>query len=807
VAPIGQLEKLLVSALVRPLASGKQNPADGHHVPPVTEMLDFVPELSLAWHHIFYNHFELRDSAMTGSTGRLFRIAGLMACLVASVVAPRSVAAQQVARLDVQPREITVAVLDRFEVFAIAEDRSGNILSPTFQWVVADPAIADVLEDEDVPGAAFIVGLSVGQTTVEVSVGDKSQRISVTVEGGLAVSGPVGTGQATIVQIDPAIVYLMPAEDTQLLPRFLKDDGTPAAPEVVSWMSFRADVATVDPTGRAVGIDEGTGLIEVTTTGSGLSHRVQVYVSRAPWGFTRPVVALAPTESESIDVVVPNQENRVVEPRYFTWQSTNPNVAVVTPLGVVTAIQGGETEIVATGFGEQRRIGVTVHKAVVGWIMRSLSGDTITIPIGGSAPFVVVGEAEDGTPVPEAPVFWSVGDTSIAVYGLVDDSSATGKDVGMTTLTASGEDGPIKQWVLNVVSAGLILDIDKAGLDINSQVTINASFADEFGNPVAPADRMVWTSTNPTVAQVSDGVVTPVGIGRVEIIGATPWGNADTAVVYVQGSLLFTLTRDGSSDIYSAAPTEPGTIYPVIEFPSQETSPSFSPDGTRIAFVSDGSQNLEIYTAEADGSNPQRITQNTSVDNNPVWTPDGQRIVYESVGPSGLSHIWIMQADGSSQRQLTQGQRSHHQPAVSPTGQIAFTSDRDGKDDIWLMDLDGTNVRNFTATTDMLESMPSWFSDTAIVFLQEPDRRNQTTRAIMRMNFQREVSAITQMRPITSYAMTSDGSLLAMVFPAPGPGGEPLRRLFVIPQQGGGEIAEIVRQTDTDELSTPAFRP
>jgi len=55
------------------------------------------------------------------------------------------VAAQQVARLDVQPREITVAVLDRFEVFAIAEDRTGNILFPTFQWVVADPAIAEVL--------------------------------------------------------------------------------------------------------------------------------------------------------------------------------------------------------------------------------------------------------------------------------------------------------------------------------------------------------------------------------------------------------------------------------------------------------------------------------------------------------------------------------------------------------------------------------------------------------------------------------------------------------------------------------------
>ena len=276
-------------------------------------------------------------------------------------------------------------------------------------------------------------------------------------------------------------------------------------------------------------------------------------------------------------------------------------------------------------------------------------------------------------------------------------------------------------------------------------------------------------------------------------------------MVFVQGSLLFTLTRDGATDIYSAAPTEPGTTYPVIEFPSQETSPSFSPDGTRIAFVSDGSQNHEIYTADADGSNPKRITQNTSADDNPVWTPDGQQIVYESVGPSG-SHIWIMNADGSSPRQLTQGDRSHRQPVVSPEGQVAFTSDRDGNDDIWLMDLDGTNVRNFTATRDMNESMPSWLSDTAIVFLQEPDRRNQATRAVVRMNFQREVNAITQMRPFTSYAMTADGSLLAIVYPSPGPTGELLRRLFVMPQDGG-DPAEIARQTDTDEIGMPAFRP
>jgi hypothetical protein len=800
----GWCSNIIVSALDPAVASSAGIRWDGRHKPGVMGPLDFASELSLAWHHILQHHFDLRDFAMAGMMSPILRVAASVTLATAAASGPL---AAQVARLDLQPREVTMTVGERFEVLAIAEDRSGNILSPTFAWTVADPAVVEVQEDEAIPGVAVIVALSQGETTVEVKVGSLAQKIEVTVEGGALVAGPIGTGVATVILIEPATVYLMPAEDVQLLPRFLKGDGSPAAPEAVTWRSFRPDVATVDPTGLVVGITEGTGLIEASTQ-SGLSHRVQVQVAQRPWAFAREVIALAPTESDTVEIVVPDQENRPVLPRYFTWQSTNPNVVIVSPLGVVTAIQGGESEIVATGFGEQRRVPVKVHKEVVGWIARAIPGDTITIPVGGTAHFVVVGEAADGTLVPEAPVFWTVGDTTIANYGVVADSTAVGLEVGLTTLTASGEDGVLRRWVLNVVAAGLILDIERAGLDINSQVTIGASFADAAGDPVAPANRVTWTSTNPTGAQVADdGTVTPVGVGRVEIVGTTPWGNADTAIVFVQGRLLFTLTRDGNSDIYAAAPTEPGTMYPVITFPSsQETSPSFSPDGTKIAFVSDGSQTPEIYVANADGSDPRRITQNTAAEDQPVWTPDGRQIVFESTGPSGVPQIWIMNADGNNPRQLTSGEDPNRQPAISPAGQIAFVSDRDGTNDLCLMDADGSNPRNFTASQDMHETMPVWLADTAIVFLQEPDRRNQTLRAIARMNFQREVTTVIEPRPIVSYAITSTGDLVAIVYLAPNATGTMMPRLFLVPQFGGAP-AEIARQTDADEFGAPSFRP
>ncbi len=732
---------------------------------------------------------------------RLFQC-GSWTFAVMGLLVPSALAAQ-VARLDVQPRQVTVGVNERFEVLAIAEDRSGNILSPTFQWAVANPAIAKVEEDEAVPGVAFVIGLTPGETMVDVSVGDLTQRISITVEGAV-YAGPQGTGVATMLQIQPATVYLMPAEDVQLLPLYLKNDGTPAQPEPVTWRSFRPDVATVDPTGLVVAITEGTGLVEVGTE-SGLSHRVQVQVAQVPWAFRRDLVALAPTESDTVRIAAPEQENRVLAPRYFTWQSTDPNVAIVSPLGVITAIQGGETEIVATGFGEQRRVPVNVHKAVVGWIVRAYSGDTITVPVGGTAPFVVVGEAADGTPVPEAPVFWSVGDTSLAEFGIAADTLVTGKSVGRTPLVASGADGVIRQWVLDIVAAGLVFDVDRAGVGLNGQVTIAASFADADGTPVAPANRLTWTSFDTTIARVTDGVVTPVGVGPVQIVATTPWDNADTAVVYVQGSLVFTTSRSGNSDIYAAVPTEPGTAYPLITDASQDLWPSFSPDGTRIAFASDRVANLEIYVANADGTDPVRLTQSSAEDRWPRWTPDGSQIVWESTGPSGVPQIWIMRADGSDPRELTSGNRPNRQPAVSPSGQIAFSSGREGNDDVFLMNLDGSNQRNFTATPDTNETMPAWLADSTIFFLQEPDRRDQMTRAVASMNFQRERVAVTQERQLTSFAISPDGAFLAMVVMAPGATGGMVGRMFVIPQDGS-QPWEIARQGDIDGLGNPAFR-
>ncbi|MEW5957313.1 MAG: LysM peptidoglycan-binding domain-containing protein [Chloroflexota bacterium] len=84
-----------------------------------------------------------------------------------------------------------------------------------------------------------------------------------------------------------------------------------------------------------------------------------------------------------------------------------------------------------------------------------------------------------------------------------------------------------------------------------------------------------------------------------------------------------------------------------------DTAPAVSPDGSKVAFMSSdrGATNWEIWVMNADGSNPQRLTQNGSNEGLPTWSPDGKNIAYVS-DQGGVWAVWAMSPDGSNQRKL-----------------------------------------------------------------------------------------------------------------------------------------------------------
>ena len=174
--------------------------------------------------------------------------------------------------------------------------------------------------------------------------------------------------------------------------------------------------------------------------------------------------------------------------------------------------------------------------------------------------------------------------------------------------------------------------------------------------------------------------------------------------------------------------------------PSDDRNPSWSPDGKRIAFQSDRDNdrdhNIEIYVMDADGSNPQNLTNNPTADYNPSWSPDGKRIVFSAVREGHFKNnlditeeIYVMDADGGNQQRLTENRKNDWFPSWSPDGErIAFASDRKGdfeNFEIYVIDADGSNQQKLTENR-VYDWSPSWSPDgERIAFMSERDGNPQ----------------------------------------------------------------------------------
>ena len=145
----------------------------------------------------------------------------------------------------------------------------------------------------------------------------------------------------------------------------------------------------------------------------------------------------------------------------------------------------------------------------------------------------------------------------------------------------------------------------------------------------------------------------------------------------------------------------------VTDDPSADYAYAWSPDGTRIAFLSYRDGNEEIYVCNADGGEPVNLTTSRANENHPSWSPDGTKIAFDS-DRDGNWEVYVMGADGSNAVSLTDNEAVDVWPSWSPDGgRIAFFTNRDGNYEIYAMDADGGNPVNLTKH-DSIDVEPSW---------------------------------------------------------------------------------------------------
>ena len=204
-------------------------------------------------------------------------------------------------------------------------------------------------------------------------------------------------------------------------------------------------------------------------------------------------------------------------------------------------------------------------------------------------------------------------------------------------------------------------------------------------------------------------------------------------VVDAQAQIAFVSHRTGNPEIY-VMDIDGGNPRNLTNDRDNDFQPSWSPDGKRIAFVSnrdgdflDEGPNIpayEIYVMDADGGNLQNLTNNPNDDKNPSWSPDGKRIAFASWDGKFINfvvdfEIYVMDADGDNLQNLTNNPNDDRSPSWSPDGErIVFVSHRAGHfrskflitSEIYVMDADGDNQQRLTENRKN-DWNPSWSSD------------------------------------------------------------------------------------------------
>jgi uncharacterized protein YjdB len=751
-----------------------------------------------------------------------------LACLV-----PGAAGAQNVAEVQVAPPTVTIRVGERSGLLATAFDRIGNVI-PTVRIIWSSNNVNVAKVDNN----GTITGVANGVAIIEARVGARRGQAAIQVTGGAAAPPPAppgppaapppaappgpdpylgqppGSGPAAALRLEPGVVYLLPSENTRVSPRALREDGSPAAPVLVTWTSLRADVASVDQSGNVVALSPGQGTIQATGTG-GLTATAPVVVQQAEFSVREGTsLMLSPAELDTLHVMVATQNNRTVNPLVLQWASSDQSVARISLAGVVTAVGPGKAILTVSGLLQSKSIEVSVHQVVTKLSVRPRLAEEVQVPLTGTAKFEAQALTAENAPVPEAPLRWSVADPTIASFD-VQTGLLTGRAVGKTQLTVRGPGaGLAVNWSVSVIAGSVKFTQPRGGIGLNQRHPLRANYADDQGNVLGPASNLTWTSDNAQIAAVGeDGTVSGAGYGHAKVTATAPGGKAATADIYVVGEIVVASSRGfpntpGKFQLYAVERSNLAQLTKLTPDTTSASDPAFSPDGSRIAFVSLRDGNAEIYVMNADGTGATRVTNDPQPDGRPAFTPDGQSLVFHSARTAGKQQIWTVNLDGTGLTQLTRDS-VNSTPTVSPDGQtIAYVSTRNKDSDIWLMARDGSNQRQFTRSPQQRESEPRFLRDGTLAYLAERRENNRTVQQVMRADLATgATTAITGTDlAITSFAVSPSGDLVALVVNAePQNRRNPTYRVYIQPVSSATPVP--LPTTGTEQMITPAFRP
>ncbi|MBQ9772366.1 MAG: PD40 domain-containing protein [Lentisphaeria bacterium] len=175
--------------------------------------------------------------------------------------------------------------------------------------------------------------------------------------------------------------------------------------------------------------------------------------------------------------------------------------------------------------------------------------------------------------------------------------------------------------------------------------------------------------------------------------------------VSVQGNIIFTNT-------YNFFVLVPGgkTIYNLTRFIREKYQPRWSPDGKRIAFVTDLNNNCEIFLMNVDGTGMKNISWNRASHFSPSWSPDGKQLSFIS-NRDGKFELYISDDQGIRQKKILSLPEDIREPDWGRNNRIAFSVVKaDGSTDVMSVRPDGTDLKKHFSTP-VWSGHVSWSND------------------------------------------------------------------------------------------------
>ncbi len=379
------------------------------------------------------------------------------------------------------------------------------------------------------------------------------------------------------------------------------------------------------------------------------------------------------------------------------WSSADPRIASVDKSsGTVTANAIGTTTVTATLGASKATAPVSVRQA--GPAVRIvISTDGINVLAG--AVERLTAHAYDSTGrTSSTPVEWSSADLSIATVGETD-GVVTAIALGTTTVTAAAgtvrasstisvitpPTGVFAFTRMSTISPGFVSDV------------LTSSFVDRATQSVR---RIAQVTPIASPAWSPDGIHMALEVIR----------------GFEQGCPWF----DYGSDLVVLDATAPSSVpWRVLTTNGFSKSPSWSPDGKRIAYLQQSAlfSESDIYIIDAGGGVPVRVTSKSGFYSQPRWSPDGARLAFsEFTWYDESSEIFVIDANGTRLTNVTRHTAYDADPSWSPDGvHLVFVSDRDGggassRSNVFVVDVDGSNVKRLAATGNNSAS-PAWSPD------------------------------------------------------------------------------------------------